>query len=165
MEEIDQCCASLCMSCLKWDEPTHYKGRCIDHIFCQVAGLVEEDCWEKKRKCKLHSMARAGNVKNKVSHMFIYEQVSSTHLTMWHQVQKQRTHTNKSTRKRHKDTTSLRKGTTDDVSTNKFTGWKIRIWRINYAINWVWNRAKIFLKAQFNDWSISRCVVVRFRWD
>ena len=33
MGEIDQCCASLCMSCLKWDEPIHYKGRCIDHIF------------------------------------------------------------------------------------------------------------------------------------
>ena len=33
MGEIDQCCASLCMSHLKWDEPTHYKGRCIDHIF------------------------------------------------------------------------------------------------------------------------------------
>ena len=33
MGEIEKCCASLCMSCLKWDEPTHYKGRCIDHIF------------------------------------------------------------------------------------------------------------------------------------
>ena len=31
--EIEKCCASLHMSCLKWDEPTHYKGRCIDHIF------------------------------------------------------------------------------------------------------------------------------------
>ena len=44
------------------------------------------------------------------------------------------THTNKSTHKGHKDITSLRKETTDDVSINKFTGWKIRIWRINYAI-------------------------------
>ena len=33
MGEIEKCCASLCMSCLKWNEPTHYKGRCIDHIF------------------------------------------------------------------------------------------------------------------------------------
>ena len=33
MEEIEKCCASLCMLCLKWDEPTHYKRRCIDHIF------------------------------------------------------------------------------------------------------------------------------------
>ena len=33
MGEIEKCCASLHMSCLKWDEPTHYKGRCIDHIF------------------------------------------------------------------------------------------------------------------------------------
>ena len=33
MGEIEKCCASLCMSCLKWDEPIHYKGRCIDHIF------------------------------------------------------------------------------------------------------------------------------------
>ena len=33
MGEIEKCCATLCMSCLKWDEPTHYKGRCIDHIF------------------------------------------------------------------------------------------------------------------------------------
>ena len=33
MGEIEKCCASLHMSCLKWDEPTHYKGRCINHIF------------------------------------------------------------------------------------------------------------------------------------
>ena len=33
MGEIEKCCASLHMSHLKWDEPTHYKGRCIDHIF------------------------------------------------------------------------------------------------------------------------------------
>ena len=33
MGEIEQCCTSLHMSCLKWDELTHYKGRCINHIF------------------------------------------------------------------------------------------------------------------------------------
>ena len=33
MGEIKKCCASLHMSHLKWDEPTHYKGRCINHIF------------------------------------------------------------------------------------------------------------------------------------
>ena len=33
MGEIEKCCASLCMSRLKWDEPTYYKRRCINHIF------------------------------------------------------------------------------------------------------------------------------------
>ena len=33
MREIEKCCASLHILYLKWDEPTYYKGRCIDHIF------------------------------------------------------------------------------------------------------------------------------------
>ena len=36
-------------------------------------------------------------------------------------------YTNKSICKKHKDTTSLRKETIDDINTNKFTGWKIKI--------------------------------------
>ena len=42
MGEIDQCCASLCISHLKWDEPTHYKGRCINHIFFLSKALVKQ---------------------------------------------------------------------------------------------------------------------------
>ena len=42
MGEIDQCCAFLCMLCLKWNEPTHYKGRCIDHIFFLSKALVKQ---------------------------------------------------------------------------------------------------------------------------
>ena len=37
---------------------------------------------KRKERCKIHSMARAGNMKNKVSHVFIYKQVSSTYLSM-----------------------------------------------------------------------------------
>ena len=42
MGEIDQCCASLCMLCLKWDEPIHYKGKCIDHIFFSSKAPVKQ---------------------------------------------------------------------------------------------------------------------------
>ena len=42
MGEIEKCCASLCMSHLKWDEPIHYKGRCINHIFFLSKVLLKQ---------------------------------------------------------------------------------------------------------------------------
>ena len=42
MGKINQCCASLCMSHLKWDEPTYYKGKCIDHIFFLSKALLKQ---------------------------------------------------------------------------------------------------------------------------
>ena len=42
MGKIEQCCASLCMLCLKWNEPTYYKGRCIDHIFFLLKALLKQ---------------------------------------------------------------------------------------------------------------------------
>ena len=40
--KIDQCCASLCMLCLKWDKPIHYKGRCINYIFFSSKAPVKQ---------------------------------------------------------------------------------------------------------------------------
>ena len=32
-EIIENACSKMCMEQLQWNEPTHFKGRCIDHIF------------------------------------------------------------------------------------------------------------------------------------
>ena len=42
MGEIEQYCASLCISCLKWNELTHYKGKCIDYIFFLSKALLKQ---------------------------------------------------------------------------------------------------------------------------
>ena len=78
---------------------------------------------KRKERCKLHSMTRARNVKKTKSLTHLFMNRFQAHIYQCDTKCKNReTHTNKSTCKRHKDTTSLRKGTTDDVSTNKFTG-------------------------------------------
>ena len=78
---------------------------------------------KRKERCKLHSMARVGNVKKTKSLTCLFMNRFQAHICQCDTKCKSRkTHTNKSTHKRHKNTTSLRKGTTDDISTNKFTG-------------------------------------------
>ena len=41
MGEIEKCCASLHMLCLKWNESTHYKRKCINHIFFLSKALLK----------------------------------------------------------------------------------------------------------------------------
>ena len=102
---------------------------------CQVAGFGGRRLLRKEKKdANFIPWQKPGTWKIK-SLMYLFMNRFQAHIYQCDTKCKNReTHTNKSTHKRHKDTTSLRKGTTDDVSTNKFTGWKIRIWRINYTI-------------------------------
>ena len=78
---------------------------------------------KRKEKCKLHFMVRARNMKKTKSFMHLFMNRFQPHICQCDTKSKSReTCTNKSTGKKHKDTTNLRKGTTDDINTNKFTG-------------------------------------------
>ena len=100
------------------------KIECIEGQLVSSGGIWWKKIAEKrKERCKLHSMARAGNMKKTKSLTCLFTNRFQSHICQCDTKCKSReTHTNKSTHKRHKDTTSLRKGTTDDISTNKFTG-------------------------------------------
>ena len=77
---------------------------------------------KRKEKCKLHSMAKAGNVKKQsLSHVYLQTGFKHIFINVTPSAKTEK-HTQIKAHKRYKDTTSLRKRTTDDVSTNKFTG-------------------------------------------
>ena len=88
-----------------------------------MVGFGERRLLRKEKKGKgtnfIHGKSWEYEKTKSLTHLF--QTVSSTYCQCNTKCKNREIHTNKSTYKKHKDTTSLRKGTTDDISTNKFT--------------------------------------------